>query len=114
MHPAQQNSRTYHLERPSATFTVGKLNKHRVLTWAVEPPACCDVKHGAGDGEQDPPSIKSTKFLERAWRIRREEYRWCVRAGHPRVASLELCRRSPRDGGGGDDYALQKVENVEE
>ena len=81
MHPAPRNSRTSHLERPSVKFVVGKLIEE--LTWAVESPASCDVEYGAGDGEQDPPSIKPTEFFERAWGIRREEQRRCVRAGHP-------------------------------
>lgn len=114
MHPAPRNSRTSHLERPSVSLFDGKWKRQRVLTGTVESPACCDVKHGAVDGEQNPPSIFSTEFFERAWGIRREEYRRRVRAGHPRVPSFELCRGSARGGGGGDDYALEEVENVKE
>jgi hypothetical protein len=85
-----------------------------VLTWAVKPPACGDVKHSTGYGEQDPPAILAVKFCEGARGVRGEEQRGCMRAGHPRVARFELCGGRARDGGRGEDDALEKVEDVEQ
>lgn len=62
-----------------------KLKRQRAFTWAVEPSTSGDVEHGAGDGKQNPSAIMtmSTELCQRAWGIRREEYRRCVSAGHP-------------------------------
>ena len=35
-------------------------------------------------------------------------------AGHPRVASFELCGRPAREGGRGKENALEKVKKVEQ
>lgn len=115
-HPSPQNFRTSHLKRGSSViFSLSwKLKRQRAFTWAVETPTSSDVKHGAGDGEQNPPAINSTELFQRAWGIRREEYRRCVSAGHPRVTTFKLRGGRARDGSGREDYALKEIESVEE
>ena len=44
-----------------------------VLTWAVETPACCDIKHCPRDSEQNSPAEVTTKFCERPRGIGRKE-----------------------------------------
>ena len=84
------------------------------LTWAVEPPSCGDVKHGAGDGEQDPPAILSVELYEGARGVGREEQGRRVRAWHPRVARLELCGGRAREGRRGNEDALEEIEDVKQ
>ena len=54
-----------------------------MLTWAIETSACGDVKHGPSDGEQNPPAVVTTELCERERRIRLEEQRRSMGAGHP-------------------------------
>ena len=86
----------------------------RVSTWAVEPPARGNIKHGPGDGEQNPPAIATAELFESARGISRVEQCRSVGTWHPRVASFEFRWRRARDCGGGNENALQEVENVEE
>ena len=86
----------------------------RVSTWAVEPPARGNIKHGPGDGEQNPPAIATAELFESARGISRVEQCRSVGTWHPRVVSFEFRWRRARDCGGGNENALQEVENVEE
>jgi hypothetical protein len=81
-HRAPQSSRICRLEgRQSALL--GENRGGRVLTWAVESPACGNVKHGPGNGEQNPPAIMAVELCECARDVRLEEQRRSVAAGYP-------------------------------
>ena len=85
-----------------------------MLTWTVEPPSTSDVEHDPSNGEQNSPTVVPIELCEGARGIRGEEQRGCVRAGHPRIASIGLCGGRAWDGGGGEEDALGEVEDVEE
>jgi hypothetical protein len=54
------------------------MKRQQVFAWAVETSTSGDIEQGAGDGEKNPPAIKSAELWQRGWGIRREEYRRCV------------------------------------
>ena len=82
MHPAPQSFRTSRLESFVSHNSFSRERK-RLLTRTIEAPACGDIKHGPGDGKQNPPAVVATILCERARSIRLEEQRRSMGAGLP-------------------------------
>ena len=85
-----------------------------MLTGAVESFGSGDIKHDPSDGKQNPSTVVPVELCEGARGICGEEQRRLMCAGHPRVASFELCGGSAWQGGRGKENALEKVKKVEQ
>jgi hypothetical protein len=114
-HPVLQRASTSHLDIHVShldTLSSRRSKRQRTLTWAVEPLASGDIKHGPSDSKQDPPTVVPIKLCEGARGIRRKEQRRSVRAGHPRVASVAFRGGFARDSGGGEEDALEGIQDA--
>jgi hypothetical protein len=85
-----------------------------VLTGAVEPSGSGDIKHDPSNGKQSPSTVVPVELCECARGIRGEKQRRLMCAGHPRVASFELCGGPAWEGGRGKENAPEKVKKVEQ
>jgi hypothetical protein len=101
----------------SIYLRINKLKGGRKMmarTRTIEISSCCHIKDDAVDSQQYSASVKATEMLQGLWRIGSIHHSGWVCFGHPRVSCLEFIWDGGGLGFGGEYYALDCVQNVQE